>query len=341
MLCAALVACSAGSVEPSPTGGAAGASRGTGGNAGGGGTSAGGSAGMAGTGGDRAIDAAAPRADAAREAAAPARADSGRTDGAVPLADAARAGWNLVWSDEFDVDGAPNPNNWVFERGFVRNEELQWYQPANASVQGGMLVIEARREQLANPNYQAGSTDWKRNRQFADYTSTSMTTSGKHSFTYGRFEIRARIDTRLGSWPAFWALGSGVRWPQSGEVDIMEYYTNNVLANVCLPMASTCGWSSIRQSLNSLGGTAFTNAFHIWAMEWNATTIDLFLDDDLVNHFATADAVPAGQANPYVDKPMYLLVNQAIGGTAGGDPSNTMFPVRYEVDYVRVYAKAN
>jgi beta-glucanase (GH16 family) len=289
------------------------------------------------------VDAAAST-DASRSDGA--RADAGRVDaaasdaGAVSVADAARPGWSLVWSDEFDVDGTPNSQNWGFENGFVRNEELQWYQSANATVQGGMLVIEARREQVPNPNYLAGSTDWKRNRQFADYTSSSMNTSAHHSFTYGRFEIRARIDTRLGSWPAFWTLGSGTPWPQSGEVDIMEYYTSNVLANVCLPSGSTCMWSSIRQPLTSLGGAAFTSAFHVWAMEWDATKIDLFLDDALVNHFLTATAVPAGTTNPYVGKPMYILVNQAIGGSAGGDPTNTTFPVRYEVDYVRVYAKA-
>jgi beta-glucanase (GH16 family) len=283
-----------------------------------------------------------PAIDAAPDTAStPAPGDGGRADSAANVVDAGRPGWTLVWSDEFDVDGAPNPQNWAFERGFVRNEELQWYQAANATVQNGALVIEARREQVANSNYQAGSTDWKRNRPSAAYTSTSMTTSSKHSFTYGRFEIRARIDTRLGSWPAFWSLGSGTPWPQSGEVDIMEYYTNNVLANVCKPMGNTCGWSSTRQSVGSLGGASFTSAFHVWAMEWDATKIDLFLDDDLVNHFLVADAVPAGQTNPYVGKAMYILVNQAIGGMNGGDPTNTTFPMRYEVDYVRVYAKAN
>src|SRR6185436_7834001 len=73
-------------------------------------------------------------------------------------------GYKLVWSDEFDVDGRPSTANWKYESGFVRNEEAQWYQSDNATVSGGVLIIEARREQKANPNYQAGSTDWKRNR---------------------------------------------------------------------------------------------------------------------------------------------------------------------------------
>jgi len=242
----------------------------------------------------------------------------------------APSGWHLVWSDEFDTDGAPDPANWRFESGFVRNMEAQWYQPANASVQNGMLVIEARREQVMNPRYNAGSTDWKQNRQFADYTSTSMTTSGKRAFMYGRFEMRARIPTPAGSWPAFWVLGSGTSWPQSGEIDIMEYYNSKVLANVCVPAAASggdCVWTSKTQSLSSLGA-GWSDQFHVWAMEWDAQNIDLFLDDKLVNHFVVTGAVGAGITNPFTTKTMYILVNLAIGGANGGDPSKTTFPIR-------------
>jgi beta-glucanase (GH16 family) len=247
--------------------------------------------------------------------------------------------WKLVWSDEFDTDGAPNPANWGYERGFVRNQELQWYQPANATVKDGIMTIAAQKVHIANPNYVAGSSDWKTNRQFYDYTSTSMTTSGKHAFMYGRFEIRARIDTRQGSWPAFWILGSGTSWPQSGEVDIMEYYANKVLANVCTPMGGNCGWDSIAQQLSSLGGTWSSN-FHVWAMEWDAQKISLYLDDKLVNDYNVSTSNISGQTNPYNTKSFYILVNLALGGTNGGDPSNTTFPMNYDVDYVRVYQRA-
>src|SRR4029079_19835213 len=131
-------------------------------------------------------------------------------------------GYKLVWSDEFDVDGRPSTANWKYESGFVRNEEDQWYQPDNATVSGGVLVIEARREQKANPNYMAGSTDWKRSRQYAEYTASAMITSGLHSWQFGRFEMRGRIDTRSGMWPAWWTLGNSGEWPSNGEIDIME-----------------------------------------------------------------------------------------------------------------------
>ena len=262
--------------------------------------------------------------------------DAGRaSDGAA----SERPGWTLAWSDEFDQPTCPSPNNWAFERGFVRNEEAQWYQPDNASCVDGVLVIEARRENKPNPNYAAGSDDWKRNRPSISYTSTSLKSAGKQAFTYGRFEVRARIDTRAGSWPAFWTVGEGA-WPGAGEIDVMEFYNGTVLANVCLPMGSSCDWSSTRQTLASLGGTTWASAFHVWAMEWDAQNIDLLLDEVRVLHIAVAKAIGSAKVNPYLDKPQVMILNQAVGGSNGGDPSHTSFPLRYEVDYVRVYQKS-
>jgi beta-glucanase (GH16 family) len=239
----------------------------------------------------------------------------------------------LVWSDEFDRDGAPDSSNWGYEKGFVRNQELQWYQPDNATVSGGLLTIAAQKQQVLNPNYNAGSTDWKQNRQYAQYTSTSMTTSGKRSFQYGRFEMCGQIDTRQGSWPAFWILGNGLSWPASGEVDIMEYYANGVRSNICKPSGGNCDWSgSVSQSLSSLGGTTWSNKFHLWAMEWDLQKINLYLDDKLVYGYTITSA------SPYTGNPFYILVNLAIGAN-GGDPSSTTFPITYLVDYVRVYQK--
>ncbi|MBC7904485.1 MAG: hypothetical protein H7Y27_13755, partial [Gemmatimonadaceae bacterium] len=93
-------------------------------------------------------------------------------------------GYQLVWSDEFNKDGAPDSSNWNYERGFVRNNEFQWYQPQNAVCRNGILTIEAKRESKKNPRYEAGSNDWRRKRENIEYTSTCMITSGKKQWTY-------------------------------------------------------------------------------------------------------------------------------------------------------------
>ena len=244
----------------------------------------------------------------------------------------------LVWHDEFDTNGSPDPANWNYERGFVRNQELQWYQPENAFCTNGLLVIEARPEHKPNPQFVAGSKSWKTSREWIDYTSASLTTRSLREFKYGKFEMRARIDTRLGSWPAFWTLGAtpGVRWPACGEVDIMEYYTNVVLANVAYSLGGEAQWSSPRKSIAELGGDAWPEKFHIWTMDWDEKKIDLLLDGNLMNHFDVATADNADEGNPF-HGPVYFILNQAIGGTKGGDPSQTKFPIRFEVDWVRVY----
>ena len=250
------------------------------------------------------------------------------------------AGYKLVWSDEFDVDGRPSTANWKYEQGFVRNEEDQWYQPDNATVSGGVLVIEARREQKANPNYMAGSTDWKRSRQYAEYTSSSLITSGLHSWQFGRFEMRGRIDTRSGMWPAWWTLGVSGEWPSNGEIDIMEFYRGNVLANVACGTSTRyqAKWDSVSKPVSSFNDPQWSSKFHVWRMDWDDTKIDLYLDDVLMNTTNLADMLNPNGMSPFRQAD-YMILNLAIGGQNGGDPTNTTFPARFEVDYVRVFQK--
>ena len=259
------------------------------------------------------------------------------------VANACRAdGWKLVWHDEFNRDGPPNPSNWDYERGFVRNQEAQCYQPENAVCRNGLLIIEARREHKPNPDYRPDGTGWK-NREFIDYTSACLITKHKQEFTYGKIEMRARIDTRPGSWPAFWTLGTSddkLGWPACGEVDIMEYYRNMLLANICHTRAGRQVWTSPHKTLVALGGEAWARRFHVWTMEWDEKTIDLLMDGKLSAHFNVADDDEPGKPNAF-HNPQYLLLNQAIGGANGGDPSQTEFPVRLEVDWVRVYQRTS
>jgi beta-glucanase (GH16 family) len=124
----------------------------------------------------------------------------------LAVTDTTRDEYRLIWNDEFEVDGKPDSKNWTFEYGFVRNKELQWYQAQNAICKDGKLIIEGRRERKLNPNYKKGSKDWKENRRYIEYTSSCLITKGINSWKYGRFEIKARIKTQHGLWPAIWFL---------------------------------------------------------------------------------------------------------------------------------------
>ncbi|MGQ1891271.1 glycoside hydrolase family 16 protein [Thermophagus sp. OGC60D27] len=255
-------------------------------------------------------------------------------------------GYKLVWSDEFDQNGVPQDAYWSYEIGFVRNKELQWYQPQNAIVKDGMLVIEGKRERIKNDSYEAESKDWRKNRKYADYSSACIHSRNKFSFQYGIMEVKARIDTSCGSWPAIWTLGVDRRWPSNGEVDIMEFYLINniqsILANAAWGKDKhswNANWNSKRRSLNYFleKDALWPEKFHIWKMVWTHDDIKLFLDDELLNEIDINKITYESGFNPF-RQPHYILINLAIGSN-GGDPSKSSFPIYYEVDYVRVFQK--
>jgi beta-glucanase (GH16 family) len=263
-----------------------------------------------------------------------------------PLGDLGAA---LVWSDEFDNEGAPNPDFWSYEQGFVRNKEFQWYQPDNANCHNGILTITGKKEQIFNPNYEEGSTDWRKNRNFAEYSAACIKTVGKKEFLYGRFEVRAKIPTASGSWPAIWTLGKSMPWPSNGEIDIMEYYPRkgipHILANVAWG-TDTPGkgkWNTKVRPFSEFTDKDpdWADKFHVWRMDWNEEAIRLYLDDELLNETFLKDTQNGSlgnYTNPF-KQPHYILLNLAIGGQNGGTPDDAAFPLKYEIDYVRVYQK--
>lgn len=253
-------------------------------------------------------------------------------------------GYQLVWSDEFNDGNKPDTSSWSYEYGFVRNDELQWYQEDNASISDGLLIIEGRREQVPNPDWDSTSTNWKKVRKYASYTSSSINTRGKQTFQYGIFEVRARIDTAKGMWPAIWTLGVANRWPGCGEIDIMEFYRvadqPTILANAAWADGKMRPvWDGEKVSLNRflLNDPDWPNKFHIWKMNWTEASIKLYLDDELLNEIDLSTTNNADGFNPF-HQPHFILLNLALGSN-GGDPSNSTFPSRYEVDYVRVFQK--
>lgn len=256
-------------------------------------------------------------------------------------------GYKLVWNEEFNYTGKPNPDYWSYEHGFLRNDELQWYQNNNANCNGQVLQIEARREKLQNPDYDPESHNETTLREFAEYTSASILTRGKQSWKYGRFEIRARIPVAKGSWPAIWTLGVDREWPSNGEIDLMEFYLKDdvpcILANAAWGTETrwNAEWDSTHKPLSEFieetNDPKWADKFHIWRMDWNKNAIELYLDDVLLNKIELSKTINPDGFNPFQQE-HYLLLNLAIGKN-GGDPSKTEFPLTYEVDYVRIYQK--
>ena len=243
-----------------------------------------------------------------------------------------RPGWQLVWSDEFDNPGLPDAKKWTYEKGFLRNKELQYYTKArleNARVEDGNLIIEGRKEEyrrLLGKN--------------AHYTSASLTTADSFKTAYGRIEMRAQLPYGRGVWPAFWMLGGKpYRWPKCGEIDIME-----AVGHKPGTVFATVHWFGHEKGRHTssggrLEGQSPSDGFHIYAVEWFADRMDFYYDE--INYF-TFPVAKAGtdKRNPF-HKPHYLLINLAIGGTWGGEEGvdDRIFPQQYKIDYVRVYKK--
>lgn len=258
--------------------------------------------------------------------------------------------YRLVWAEEFNADGRLDARDWSFERGFVRNQELQWYQSDNAFVADGLLNIEGKRERVKNPNYDASSGDWKKNQEYAEYTSASLNTSGKHVFTYGRLEVCAKIPTAVGAWPAIWTLGyewgGDDHWPHSGEIDLLEYYGAATHANFCWGGngAWTDVWHSRTQPIRYWNKVdrSWAQKFHTWRMDWDSESVKLYIDDELVavNNNARSYNVYGSTAgrNPFIGRDHYLLLNLAMGSNAG-TPDEARLPFLYQIDYVRLYQK--
>ncbi|APY08799.1 glycosyl hydrolase family 16 [Winogradskyella sp. J14-2] len=245
---------------------------------------------------------------------------------------------NLVWEDNFDVDGTPDASKWIFEIGDGTaqgipgwgNNELQYYtdRPENVSVENGVLQITARQEPFAG----------------SSYTSARLITKGLFQQKYGRFEARIKLPTGQGLWPAFWLLGddsNGDIWPQIGEIDIMEYLGDQptqVFGTIHGPQFS--GAESISKDY-VLENDRFDAGFHIFGIEWSPNKINFYVDDKLYQTLTPRDVDEKTNGEGewvFNDRPFYMILNVAVGGNLPGPPNaETMFPQSMYVDYVRVY----
>lgn len=243
----------------------------------------------------------------------------------------------LTWSDEFNASNgsAVDSSKWTFDTGGGGwgNEELEYYtaRPQNSYQQDGNLVIKVFQERYTGPD---GVT--------RNYTSARLKTQAKFAQAYGRFEARIKLPYGQGIWPAFWMLGDDtdkIGWPEGGEIDIMENIGKEpsvVHGTIHGPGYSGAGGVG---SPYSLPGKRFADDFHLFAVEWEPTTIRFYVDQDLYATVTPAD-LPKGAKWVY-DHPFFLLLNVAVGGNWPGSPdASTVFPQTMLVDYVRVYQQA-
>lgn len=242
------------------------------------------------------------------------------------------AGWKLVWADEFSVDGLPDPAKWEYDVAFNKagwfNRELQYYsfaRPENARVADGKLIITARKEKLASAADYGGQS----------YSSARLFTRGKADWTYGYFEIRARLPCGLGTWPAIWMLGQKGDWPLLGEIDIMEH-----VGKKKGEILGTVHTAAFNHTIGTQKGATIQvpdacDAFHNYQLRWDAEQIAIGVDGKYYFQFVNPKD---GDLKKWpFSAPQYLLLNLAIGGDLGGPVDDAIFPVQMDVDYVRVY----
>lgn len=233
-------------------------------------------------------------------------------------------GYTLVWSDEFDNSGSPDPSKWDYDLGDGcpslcgwGNNELQNYtnRPENVTVSNGTLKIIARKE-----SYNGSA-----------YTSARLKTQNKYSFKYGKVEVKAKLPAGVGTWPAIWMLGNNINtvgWPACGEIDIMEHrgsHLNTISAALHYP-----GRSGGNAEFSTVNINNVTSAFHRYTVEWNSATIKFSVDD--VPFFTVANS-----ASLPFNHNFFILLNVAMGGNYGGPVDPAFTSAVMEIDYVRVY----
>lgn len=251
---------------------------------------------------------------------------SSQSSSGVPI------GYKLVWQDEFDKPGLPDSSKWNYDNeanatGWYNNE-LQYYAVAKldySQVKDGKLIITARKQALTQEPDYGGQA----------YTSARLITNGKASWTYGFFEIRAKMPCGKGTWPAIWTLGtSQAMWPANGEIDIMEHVgkePTTIYGTIWTPSTEASWGDSGSIQIND----ACTN-FHNYQMLWTATEISFAVDNKTYHRYYNNGQ--GASAWPF-NAPQYLLLNLAIGGDMGGAVDDAIFPRSFEIEHVRIYQK--
>ena len=270
-------------------------------------------------------------AAAAQTAAAPLTANNYAATGLIARPSGAR----LIWSDEFNGRRL-DKSKWRFDisrnkQGW-HNGELQYYaadRPRNARLENGRLILELHKERLSPDRF----PDWGGQ----NYTSSRLLTKGMASWTYGFYEVRAKLPCARGTWPAIWMLPDQGRWPAGGEIDIMEHVGSqpNVVHATLHTELFTHSKGTQRGATRTVP-TACT-AFHRYQLDWRPGVITVGIDGEAFMRIR--DDAPGGRGAWPFDRPFHLILNLAMGGNWAGAKGidDAALPQRMEVDYVRVW----
>ncbi|WP_242203296.1 glycoside hydrolase family 16 protein [Aestuariivivens insulae] len=237
----------------------------------------------------------------------------------------------LVWSDDFNTDGTPDPSKWSFEIGNGcdkpagcgwGNGESQYYTNRldNAKVEDGVLKITAKKE-----SYQGAS-----------YTSARLISKDKYEFTYGKVEIRAKLPSGSGTWPAIWMLGANIDeagWPACGEIDIMEHWGHNPTLVSSATHTPACHGGCGSTKVGETTVSDYATAFHVYTLEWTEDTLRFSLDGSFL--YAYKPDVKDSSNWPY-NKPQFFILNIAMGGS-WFDIDENFTESTMEIDYIKVY----
>lgn len=248
-----------------------------------------------------------------------------RPDGATPATE------RLIHAEDFSTASEFNSSFWTAETGFFRNKEAQYYQPANVRVEGGALVLEGRREAASNAAYDAHGADWLTTTRSADYTSGSIVS--RQAFTYGVFEVVARLPQGRGAWPAVWMVyEQGLPYREIDLVEAVGVAPNRVWSTIHAgrDLKSLKVWQA-ETPMPDLAAT-----FHAYRLEWRKDAIALSIDGREVLRMDPEEAHRDG-LDP-LRAPMRLRVNLALGGSWGGKIDDDALPARLEVKSVRIWS---
>jgi beta-glucanase (GH16 family) len=236
----------------------------------------------------------------------------------------------LIHAEDFSVASTYDSSFWIAETGFFRNREAQYYRPADVGVRDGALMLEARREPVLNAAYDADGTDWRTTTKDADYTSGSIVS--REAFTYGVFEIVARLPQGAGTWPAIWTVDE--RSGPYREIDIVEA-VGNAPGKVSSTVYAGRDLANVRHWGAETPMPDLAKAFHTYRLEWREDVVAVSIDGREALRMNPEEAHKDG-VDP-LRASMHLRINLALGGSWGGKIDDSALPARLEVKSVKIW----